>query len=131
MPMRLIQLRFGVARVLTFANTASEINEEPGLDITVWARRGSVQDMVHEHNEKAAGQRADVPDAIVPVSLKVHISFMRPLCTTRVFRNALGEQKLTNHHYLESSHRSEESESRGEVERDAAIASRNRGGASP
>ena len=39
LPTRCIQLRRGVARVLTFANTASEINKEPGWDITAWARR--------------------------------------------------------------------------------------------
>ena len=100
-----------------------EINEEPGCDITVLARGGSVQDMAHENNENVSGQRADVPDAIIFDSLKVHISFMRPSCTTRVFLDAPEEHKLANNHYLESPHRSEESESRGEVQREAAIAS--------
>ena len=131
LPTRRIQLRRAVARVLTFANTVSKINKEPGWDITVWARRGSFQDMAHKNNENASGQRAAVPDAIVSGSLKVHLSFMRPSCTTRVFLDALEEQKLTNRHYLESPHRSEESENKGEVERDAAIASRSRGTSPP
>ena len=117
--------------MLTVVNNASKINKEPGLDITVWARRGSVQDMTHENNKNASGQRADVPDAIVSGSLKCHISFMRPSCTTRVFLGALEDQKLTNQHYLESSHCSEESESRGDVVRDTAIASRSKRRASP
>ena len=125
-PRRRINLRRGVTRVLTFANTASEINKEPGWDITVWARRGSVQDMAHENNENTSGQRADVPDAIVSGSLKIHISFMRPSCTSRVFLDALEDQKLTNDHYLESSQNLGQSERRGEVQRDAAIASRGR-----
>ena len=82
--------------------------------------------MAHENNENTSGQRADVPDAIVSGSLKIHISFMRPSCTSRVFLGALEDQKLTNDHYLESPHHLEESERRGEVQRDAAIASRGR-----
>ena len=87
--------------------------------------------MAHENHENASEQRADVPDAIASDSLKCHISFMRPSCTTGVFLNALEEQKLTNQHYLESFHCLEESESRGEVLRDAAITSRSRRRASP
>ena len=128
--MRHIQLRRGVAHVLTFVNTVSEINKEPGRDITVWAHRESVQDMVHENNENASGQRADVPDVIVSGRLKVHIGFTRPLCITRVFLDALEQQKLTNDQYLESLHPLEESESREEVRRDSDIASRGRGTAS-
>ena len=83
--------------------------------------------MAHENSENVSGQRADVPDAIVYGSLKCHISFMRPLCMTRAFLNALEEQKLTNSHYLESSHRLEEHGSRGERMGDIATTSRSRG----
>ena len=113
--------------MLTFANTVSKINKEPGWDITVWARRGSVQDMALESNKNASGQRANVPDAIVSGSLKWHISFVRPLCTPSAFLNALEEHKLTNSHYLEFSHRLEASRSKGERMGDAATASRSRG----
>jgi hypothetical protein len=133
LPKRRVNLRRGVARVLKFVNSASEINKQPGWDITVWARRGSVQDMANENNENASasGQRAELPDAIVSGSLKCHISFMRPSCTTSAFLDALEEQKLTNSHYLQSSHRLKESGSRGERMGDAATPTRSRARATP
>ena len=117
--------------MLASVNTASEINKQPGWDISVWARRGSVHNMAHENIENASGQSADVPDTIVSGSLKCHISFMRPLYTTSAFLDNLKEQELTNSYYLESSHCLEESGRRGERMRDAAKASRSRGRTSP
>ena len=83
------------------------------------------------NNEHASGQRANVPDAIVSGSLKCHISFMSPLCTTSAFLGNLEEHKLTNSHYIEPSHRLEEIGSMGERMGDAATASMSRGRASP
>ena len=79
----------------------SKINQQSGWDLNVWARREYIQDMAIQNNKENV-HNAVVPDEVVSVSLKCHLSCMTPLCTSITFKDLLEQQKLSNNNYFES-----------------------------